>query len=140
MIIVINLNNRTIKIESAELALTKMDARDDANDRTGLTDAMAAIIAGLEACESSDEAQVGEQGQTTESIALTKENVVAALRDLIDEKPQWGSRSQEAIGKQLQASGFDISELNARLREAVAAGMIDSRERRNGDVVFSLND
>jgi hypothetical protein len=153
MLVKINFNTRTISIESAELHLTKMDARDDANDRHGLNDAMAAIIAGLEACESSDscgscescdETKVGEVGEQVNApevvITMTKEAVVAALRDLIDEQPKWGSRTQAAIGKKLQASGFDISELDARLNDAEATGMVFSRVRRNGDYVFSLND
>jgi hypothetical protein len=139
MKITINLNTRNVTIESAELHLTKLDRRDDANDCTGLSGALAAIIEGLEDAAAQAEVTAAAP-EATPVVGVTSAAVVNALRDLIEAKPQWKGRSAQAIGKHLAAAGFDISELDECLREMWEEDIINARERRDGSAVYSLAD
>jgi hypothetical protein len=153
MLILINLDTHTIKIESAELTLTKMDQR-DATAGSSLAGGLEALIEVLKS-SAAVPPEVGPVGEASAAVppevdtvgeATTEDMVVGvttaaianALRDLIEVTPQWGARSEEAIAKHLTAAGFDIGDLALRLEQAEADDLISSYERRNGDVVYSL--
>ena len=66
------------------------------------------------------------------------DEAMGALKAMINEKPQWNSRSAAAVAKFFGAD-VDADSVRGALDTAVYNDDLSARTRRNGETVYSVN-
>lgn len=146
----INIKSGVVSIESDTALAVKQDNRD--REHAAVENLMGALIATIgsecDGCSEGSDTSVGEFGSAGQDTPLpevtpvpevreaTATDVVRALKEMYEAKPQWGARSAEAIAKHL---GADVLGVDAAIQAAYDNDDVCLRVRRSGQVVYSVN-
>lgn len=140
----INIKSGVVSIESDTALAVKQDNRD--REHAAVENLMGALIATIgsecDGCSEGSDTSVGEFGSAGQDTPVpevreaTATDVVRALKEMYEAKPQWGARSAEAIAKHL---GADVLGVDAAIQAAYDNDDVCQRVRRSGQVVYSVN-